>query len=136
MQEATMPDTSPDRSNVDPERNTEGNPFDQKDGFYGLDYHKDREAALGAQRPSGTVAAHPDDDGPPADQTMPADNGRRASFDPQTGEVRGSGSSAGGGNPGEDFDSDSTGGAGYPVTGGEGAEKNGDTDLGPGRTHL
>jgi hypothetical protein len=40
------------------------------------------------------------------------ERGKRASFDPQSGEVHGSGSGAGGGgNPREDFDSDSAAGA-------------------------
>jgi hypothetical protein len=43
----------------------------------------------------------------------PNERGKRATFDPDTGEVHGSGSGAGGeGNPGEDYDSDSMAGAG------------------------
>jgi hypothetical protein len=117
---------------VDPERDPSANPFDRPDGHYGQDYHVDHEAALGAQFPSGTVAARPGDPAPPHDPAIPPDNGRRASFDPQTGEVHGSGAGAGGGNPGEDFDSDSATGDGYPVTGGEGRPKGADADLGPG----
>ena len=41
---------------------------------------------------------------------IPADNGKRASIDETTGEVRGSGVGAGGGGLGEDFDSDAAGG--------------------------
>ena len=120
-----------DNAKVDPERPRDSNPFDRQDGLYGLDYDKDREAALGERLPSGTVAARPGDSGPPQDPAMPPDNGRRAWFDPATGAVHGSGSSAGGGNAGEDFASDSAAGEGYPVTGGEGSPKGGDTDLGP-----
>lgn len=41
------------------------------------------------------------------------ERGHRASFDPKSGEVHGSGSGAGGGgNPGEDIDPDSVGGGG------------------------
>eukprot|EP01088_Endostelium_zonatum_P014985 TRINITY_DN3488_c0_g1_i1.p1 TRINITY_DN3488_c0_g1~~TRINITY_DN3488_c0_g1_i1.p1 ORF type:complete len:128 (-),score=17.53 TRINITY_DN3488_c0_g1_i1:303-686(-) len=120
-----------DTPKVDPGRNSEGDPFDADTGFYGLDHNKDREAELGKQFPSGTVAAKPTDPGPPRDPALPPENGRRASFDPNTGAVHGSGSSAGGGNPGEDFDSDSAGGEGYPIDGGEGGVKNGDVDLGP-----
>ena len=41
------------------------------------------------------------------------ERGKRASFDPQSGEVHGSGSGAGGGgNPNEDYDSDPMGGSG------------------------
>lgn len=121
----------PDNANIDPERDHQDKPFDRTDGAYGLDYDKDREAALGERMPSGTVAAKPGDAGPPADPVMPPENGRRASFDPATGAVHGSGSGAGGGNPGEDFESDSAAGDGYPITGGEGLPKGGDTDLGP-----
>lgn len=125
-----------DAPKIDPERNPEGNPFDSDKGFYGLDYNKDREAALGKQQPSGTVAAEPTDDGPPRDPALPPENGRRASFDPATGEVHGSGSGTGGGNPGEDFASDSAAGDGYPITGGEGLPKDGDTDLGPAQRQI
>ncbi len=48
-----------------------------------------------------------------------SERGKRASFDPQTGEVHGSGSGAGGnGNPNEDFDSDPKGGGGRKAEGG------------------
>ena len=126
-----MSDT-PRATKADPERDPAANPFDRADGHSGQEYNADREAALGAQRPSGTVAARPGDPAPPHDPAIPPDNGRRASFDPHTGEVHGSGSGSGGGNPGEDFDSDAATGDGYPVTGGEGRPKGGDADLGPG----
>ncbi|MCU6453446.1 hypothetical protein LPN01_05080 [Sphingomonas sp. A2-49] len=64
----------------------------------------------------------------PDDADIPPDNGRRASIDPRTGEVHGSGSGAGGGNPGEDFASDAAGGDGYPVDGGEGRTKGAPVD--------
>ena len=53
---------------------------------------------------------------------IPPDNGKRPSID-RTGEVHGSGVGAGGGQPGEDLDSDSASGDGYPANGGEGAAK-------------
>ena len=120
-----------DTTKVDPERVRADKPFDRDEGFYGLDYHKDREAASGAQSPSGTIAARPTDPGPVRDASLPPENGRRASFDPATGAVHGSGSGAGGGNPGEDFDSDPAGGDGYPVTGGKDIRGGGESDLGP-----
>ncbi len=120
-----------DTPKVDPDRNTAGNPFDNQDGLYGLEYSREREAALGAKAPSGTVAARPGDPAPPQDPAIPPDNGRRASFDPRTGEVHGSGSGAGGGNPGEDFASDAAGGDGYPIDGSEGIAKRAPDDLGP-----
>lgn len=116
---------------VDPGRNPEGNPFDSDKGLFGQEYSLAREKALGRELPSGTVGAKPD--APPVtdNPAIPPDAGRRASFDPQTGEVHGSGSSAGGGNPGEDFDSDSAGGDGYPIDGSEGLPAQAPTDLGP-----
>lgn len=48
-----------------------------------------------------------------------AERGKRASFDPVSGEVHGSGSGAGGeGNPREDYDSDPMAGAGAEPEGG------------------
>lgn len=47
------------------------------------------------------------------------DRGEPAVFDPKSGEVRGSGANAGGGgNPGEDYDSDPQGGGGAEPVGG------------------
>lgn len=47
------------------------------------------------------------------------ERGKRASFDPDSGEVHGSGSGAGGGgNPREDYDSDPMAGSGVPHEGG------------------
>ena len=62
--------------------------------------------------------------------------GKRASFDPRTGEVRGSGSGAGGeGNPDEDYDKDPMAGSGAePLKGprpeGEAARRPIDPDEG------
>ena len=55
----------------------------------------------------------------PTDKTtaIPPDNGVRASVDPVTGEVRGSGVGAGGGSAGEDLSSDSATGDGPPDNG-------------------
>ena len=61
---------------------------------------------------------------------LPVDAGKRATVDPTTGEVRGSGASIGGGNPGEDFGSYSPSGDTYPLTGGEGTDHT-PGDLGP-----
>lgn len=47
------------------------------------------------------------------------ERGKRASFDPKSGAVRGSGSGAGGGgNPAEDYDGDPMGGGGAEPQGG------------------
>lgn len=50
---------------------------------------------------------HPSDTQP---RDIPLENGRRATVDPKTGEVHGSGMGAGGGSPGEDFDDETSGG--------------------------
>lgn len=84
------------------------NPFDRADGYSGQDYHRDREAALTAQDPSGGPAAG---DVEPAD-AAPPEAGRLPGFDPVSGAVRGAGAGAGGGNPGEDHDDDEKGGGG------------------------
>lgn len=90
--------------------------FDKDDDYSGQNYTLDEERKLGERLPAGSVAPAPSrvtrDD--PA---LPPDNGKRASFDPVTGEVCGSGAGAGGGNPGEDFEADSSGGDGQPLTG-------------------
>ncbi|WP_298809286.1 hypothetical protein [uncultured Sphingomonas sp.] len=102
------PDAPLDHAEVDHERSHQPAPFNRPEGYTGQDYSVEDERARGARAPSGTVAARPGEhvrDAAP----VPPDNGQRASFDPATGEVHGSGSGAGGGNPGEAFDDDSTG---------------------------
>lgn len=83
--------------------------FDRDEGKFGQGYSLDEERRLGRAMPAGSVAAKPSQVAPGEDGTMPPDNGRRASFDPATGEVHGSGAGAGGGNAGEDFDDDAPG---------------------------
>ncbi len=101
-------DTPLDPAEVDPERSHQPKPFNRASGYSGEGYSAADERALGAELPSGTVAARPGERvADPA--PVPPDNGQRASFDPTTGAVHGSGSGAGGGNPGEGFDEDSTG---------------------------
>lgn len=90
--------------------------FDRDEGHTGQGYHIDEERKLAAEMPAGSVAPKPSQVGP-NDPPLPPDNGKRASFDPVTGEVRGSGAGAGGGNPGEDMEEDRAGGDGTPVTG-------------------
>ncbi|TCP34256.1 hypothetical protein [Sphingomonas sp. BK235] len=100
---------------VDPERRRKP-AFDKETGKFGQGYTREDEQRLGAEMPSGSVA-------PRAsrieadDPALPPDNGRRASFDPATGAVHGSGAGAGGGNPGEDLEEDRAGGDGQPLTG-------------------
>lgn len=108
---------------IDPERPRHANAFDQPDGYSGQDYTIARETAVG-QPPVAAGAVVPDGRG------LPPDAGHRASADPVTGEVHGSGSGTGGGNEGEDFDSSTASGDSYPVTGGEGTD-HAPADLGP-----
>lgn len=83
-------------------------------GYSGQEYDADGFAIDRALRRSAEGVLRP----PIArDDRFPPDNGRRAFFDEQTGEVHGSGAGAGGGNPGEDFASDPAAGDGFPQTG-------------------
>ncbi|MBB3475321.1 hypothetical protein [Sphingomonas sp. BK345] len=90
--------------------------FDKDEGTFGQGYSREDERRLGEQMPAGSVAPS-ESRVDTADPALPPENGRRASFDPATGEVHGSGSGAGGGNPGEDFEEDRSGGDGLPLTG-------------------
>lgn len=105
-----------EKRSIDPERPHADKPFDRDEGTFGQDYHRKDEAASADAMPAGSVA--PRRSQVDADDTpVPDDNGRRASFDPETGEVRGSGAGAGGGNAGEDLATDAAGGDGFPQTG-------------------
>ncbi len=96
--------------------------FDKDEGTFGQGYSREDERRLGEQIPAGSVAPSEPRAGT-ADPTLPPENGRRASFDPATGAVHGSGSGAGGGNPGEDFEDDRSGGDGLPLTGAADGER-------------
>lgn len=110
---------------IDPERQRDGNAFDQPTGYSGQDYRVDREVAEGRRAADPTFEPNPDEQ-----RDLPPDNGQRASVDPRTGEVHGAGAGAGGGNPGEDLDSSSASGDAFPLTGGESTDKT-PVDLGP-----
>lgn len=61
-----------------------------------------------------------------------SERGRPAGFDPKSGEVRGSGSGAGGGNPGEDYDQDPmAGGGSEPAQGPRAAGESDDRPVDP-----
>jgi hypothetical protein len=105
----------PSHPAVDPERPRDDRPFDQPDGYSGQDYTAGREIAEGAR------AADPPFRPTVDDRDLPPDAGHRSHVDPATGAVHGSGAGAGGGNPGEDFDTASASGGTYPITGGEDA---------------
>ena len=80
-------------------------PFDRDRGHSGQDYHLDDEAAMGRVEPSGSVTVSGPLGGDGNDGTsLPTDNGSRASVDPRTGEVHGSGAGAGGGHRGDEID--------------------------------
>jgi hypothetical protein len=128
-EEIAMTDTGPfnkDHPQVDPERTKPQNAFDRSDGSSGQEYSSERALEEYGDSPVAPVhksglpeagAAHASAADEHAD--LPPDNGSRAWIDQKTGEVHGSGAGAGGGNPGEDFDSDRQGGSGYPLTGSE-----------------
>jgi len=104
-------DEPADHSDVDPGRPEPRNSFDKPTGLSGQAYSRESEADEGRERPSGhplvgdtTRVDPPNSDGSGRD--IPPENGRRASVDPLTGEVHGSGSG-----PGEDFDIATSGGA-------------------------
>jgi hypothetical protein len=86
--------------------------FDKDTGKTGQGYTLDEERKLGEELPAGSVAARPSQ----LDDAQ-GDAGRRASFDPKTGAVRGSGAGAGGGHDGENPGDDRAGGSGTPLTG-------------------
>ncbi len=70
-------------------------PFDHDRGHSGQAYHRDDEQAMGRAEPSGSVTMTPPATGDGnADTELPSDNGKRASVDPKTGEVHGSGAGA------------------------------------------
>jgi len=81
--------------------------FGQGKGYSGDEYDSGNHAAeRHLQHRDGAPKAGA---GEPADgRDIPPETGKRAHIDNKTGEVHGSGSSAGGGNPGEDIDLDTS----------------------------
>jgi len=82
-------------------------------GYSGQEYDSQRHAGVRAMNESTSEGMSKPDDR--SADTIPPDNGKRASFDYATGAVHGSGAGAGGGNSGEDFSSDDAGGDGFPL---------------------
>ena len=109
-----------DNDNEQPQRIDPGRPrggvFDRADGYSGQEYNRADAERQRDEDPSGAVDPDGGDARDPgeADRRDPTERGRRASFDPATGEVRGSGSGAGGGKAGEDYAD--------PVVGSDGGE--------------
>lgn len=99
-----MADTPPHPA-VDPERVRPINAFDTPTGYSGQEFTRDRQAV------EDLAGADPVSPPPVADgRDLPPDNGRRA-FIAANGEAHGSGTGAGGGAPGEDFDEATPGAA-------------------------
>lgn len=92
-------------------------PFNDLEGYSGQDYNRDKQAELARVDPAGRV--HGDGESllpaDPDDRDIGPENGRRASFDPVTGALHGSGS-----REGEEFDEGPKGGSGYKKTGTDG----------------
>ncbi|TXC71245.1 hypothetical protein FSB78_10015 [Sphingomonas ginsenosidivorax] len=90
----------------DADRTADG--FGKGSGYSGDEYDSvDHAAERHLQNRDGAHDAGADE---PADgRDIPREAGKRAYIDNKTGEVYGSGSSAGGGNPGEDIDLDTSG---------------------------
>lgn len=111
---ARLPDppatTKIDAGRVDPQQGKVGD----GPGYSGQEYDSKDFAGI---RAMGARTEGPSSAEATADDRLPPDNGRRAFFDEKTGAVHGSGAGAGGGNPGEDFASDSAAGDGFPQTG-------------------
>jgi hypothetical protein len=103
-----MANLSPPKEPLQPKARGWANAFDAPDGYSGQEYDLTRERAEGAKLPSGTV--DPKAKGKRGHQQaseIPPDNGRRASFDPASGEVHGSGLTDGKGDGREGFSEDS-----------------------------
>lgn len=119
----TSPDPFKDHPQVDPARTRPLNAFDALDGHSGQEYDRERDRAQFEQTDELAVRDGGGEAPPPAGGSnnpgIPDEVGQRASFDRKTGEVHGSGAGAGGGNPGEDYDTQA-GGDDYPRTGVDG----------------
>lgn len=96
-------------------RSQSGRPFDNLSGYSGQEYSREDAQRLVAEDPGGRVNPRGDphrvvpEEGDRRD--IPPDNGVRAYFDPESGEVHGSGVGAGAGDAGEDFDTGTPGAA-------------------------
>ena len=84
-------------------------------GYSGQEFDSNQRAIDQALR-KDSRGEHPTE-APAPEADIPPDNGRRAFFDKKTGAVHGSGTGAGGDNPGEDFDNDSATGDGHLPSG-------------------
>jgi len=114
MPDNTIPNPPAGAASRNPEIDVQHGVVGTGSGYSGQEYDSNDHAGIRAMNASTTdgetIPLAVDGDGP-----IPPDNGKRASFDYNTGAVHGSGSGAGGGNEGEDFESTGTGGDGFPV---------------------
>lgn len=119
-----------DRTPADkgPLRPQSSRPFDNPTGYSGQEYNREDAQRLVAEDPGGRVNPHGDPHRVIPEQDdrrdIPPDNGIRASFNPESGEVHGSGVGAGAGDAGEDFDT-GTPGAARSVSSTNGRRKDG-----------
>lgn len=102
---------TPSHPQVDPDRTEPLNAFDTPIAYSGQEYDEKRQARQRASEADPVSVAAPADD-----RELPPESGRRASISPN-GEVHGSGAGAGGGAPGEDFDSRAGGAPETPQAG-------------------
>ena len=104
---------------ADPQGPADNNEVGADASYSGQASDRKRERAEGVRHPADDVdpqaSKYPSKE--MATGELPPEAGRRAWVDPKSGEVHGSGSSAGGGNVGEDYDDSSKGGGGYTPTG-------------------
>ncbi|HEX8556288.1 MAG TPA: hypothetical protein VF695_16425 [Sphingomonas sp.] len=90
-----------------------GNFHGTNDGYSGQEGGSVEHSIVACADPSASRGGTPADPAPVTDESrdIPPDAGVRAHVDQATGEVRGSGVGAGGGAPGEDYDSHTPGGS-------------------------
>jgi hypothetical protein len=101
----------------DDSQEVRGNEEGSKGHRFGNEYdsHEHRQpdkvgvGTAGSGHADGGVGIEPLRETSAEDDAIPPENGARGWVDQKTGAVHGSGSGAGGGQPGEDFDSDSGG---------------------------
>ncbi|SFP61631.1 hypothetical protein [Sphingomonas rubra] len=101
----------------DDQQEVRGNEAGTKGHHFGNEYdsHEHRKPGTvgvgtdGSGHGDGGVGIDPAGANRAAEEAIPPENGKRGWIDQRTGAVHGSGSGAGGGQPGEDFDSEAGG---------------------------
>jgi hypothetical protein len=103
----------------DPDQGVRGNEAGTKGGHFGNEYdsHEHRTprrvgvGTAGSGQPEGGAGIDPLTATHAPGEAIPPNDGARGWVDQKTGAVHGSGAGAGGGQPGEDFDADASGGS-------------------------